>query len=168
MSRPIAAAPAVLDHAGIAARVPHQSAMCLLDCLLGWTDDTVVCSASNHADAAHPLRSAHGLMASHAIEYAAQATALHGALRAEAAGVTSGPVPGFLASARGVRLSRWRLDDLPGPLRIEAERLAGDARQLLYGFRLSDGQGDCVAQGRVTVVLNSPLVPAAAGVGAAS
>lgn len=150
-----------LDHAGIGARVPHRGAMCLLHSLQAWTDDTVVCTAIDHADPAHPLRSAHGLLAAHAVEYAAQAAALHGALRAEAAGSQAGPVPGFLASARGVQLSRWRLDDAPGPLRIEAERMAGDDRQLLYGFRLSDADGACVAQGRLTVVLNTPLVPGA-------
>lgn len=157
-----ALAPATLDRAGIAARVPHHGAMCLLDSLVAWTDDKVVCGATGHADPGHPLRSGHGVLAAHAIEYAAQAAALHGALRAEAAGQAEGPVPGFLASARGVQLSRWRLDEVQGPLRIEAERVAGDDRQLLYAFDVSDRQGARVARGRVTVVLNTPLVPAAA------
>ena len=38
------------------------------------------------------------------------------------------PTPGYLASARGVRLHRLRLDDLAGDLRIEATRGAGDAQ----------------------------------------
>jgi predicted hotdog family 3-hydroxylacyl-ACP dehydratase len=162
-------APVTLDHRGIAARVPHQGRMCWLHRLLAWSDERIVCEAVNHADVDHPSRTAHGLLASCAIEYAAQAMALHGALRAEAAqgeAVSAadsaiGPVPGFLASARGVRLARWRLDDIDGPLRIEAERLAGDTRQLLYGFSVADGNGDCVAQGRATVVLNTPLADAA-------
>jgi len=152
--------PAELDHAGIAARVPHHGTMCLLDRLLGWTNDRVACSAINHADLAHPLRGASGLLAAHAIEYAAQAMALHGALRAEASGQPAGPVPGYLASARGVQLARWRMDDAPGPLRIEAERVAGDARQLLYAFRVTDAREALVAEGRATVVLNTPLRPA--------
>jgi len=155
------ATPAALDHAGIAARVPHHGTMCLLDRLLAWTDDSVTCSAISHRDPAHPLRSESGLLAAHAIEYAAQAMALHGALRAEAAGAAAGPVPGYLASARGVQLGRWRMDDAPGPLRIEAQRIAGDSRQLLYGFRVIDAAGACLAEGRATVVLNTPLRPAA-------
>ena len=152
--------PSKLDHAGIAARVPHHGTMCLLDRLLGWTDDGVTCSAINHADLDHPLRSASGLLAAHAIEYAAQAMALHGALRAEAAGQPAGPVPGYLASARGVQLGRRRMDDAPGPLRIEARRIAGDVRQLLYGFKVTDANDGVVAEGRATVVLNTPLRPA--------
>ena len=68
-------------------------------------------------------------MASAAIEYAAQAAALHGGLLAQAAGASASP--GYLASARDVRLGAWRLDDLPAAesdaLRIVAERQAGDA-----------------------------------------
>jgi len=146
-----------MNAAGIALRVPHQGAMCWLDALLSWSDASIACLASNHRDAAHPLRTAHGLLASCAIEYAAQAMALHGALRAESQGETAGPVPGFLASARGVQLARWRLDDVDGPLRIEAERLAGDTRQLLYSFRVGDSTGAWLAQGRATVVLNTAL-----------
>jgi predicted hotdog family 3-hydroxylacyl-ACP dehydratase len=152
--------PATLDAAGIARRVPHHGAMCWLDSLLSWSDERLVCLADNHRDAAHPLRTAQGLLASSAIEYAAQAMALHGALRAESLGDGTGPVPGFLASARGVELARWRLDDVQAPLRIEAERQAGDQRQLLYRFQVSDAStGEWLARGRATVVLNTPLTP---------
>jgi predicted hotdog family 3-hydroxylacyl-ACP dehydratase len=147
----------MLAHPAIAARVPHQGRMCWLARLMAWSDERIVCEADNHRATDHPLRTVQGLLASAAIEYAAQAMALHGALRAEAQGHAAGPVPGFLASARGVRLARWRLDDIASPLRIEAERLAGDTRQLLYGFILADGHGATVAEGRATVVLNTPL-----------
>jgi predicted hotdog family 3-hydroxylacyl-ACP dehydratase len=157
----MSAAPATLEHDGIAARVPHQGRMCWLHRLLEWSDERIVCEAANHRDADQPARTSHGLLASSAIEYAAQAMALHGALRAEAAGLAIGPVPGFLASARGVRLAHWRLDEVVGPLRIEAERLAGDTRQLLYAFRLADAAGECVAEGRATVVLNTPMAGSA-------
>jgi hypothetical protein len=65
-----------------------------------------------------------------------------------------------LASARGVQLARLRMDDVPGPLRIEARRMAGDVRQLLYGFKVTDANEALVAEGRATVVLNTPLRPA--------
>jgi predicted hotdog family 3-hydroxylacyl-ACP dehydratase len=79
--------------------------------------------------------------------------ALHGGLLARAAGTIASP--GFLASARQVDLLRWRLDDLPGPLDIHAERQAGDERQLLYAFTLSHA-GEPVLRGRAAVVLNTP------------
>jgi predicted hotdog family 3-hydroxylacyl-ACP dehydratase len=148
--------PQTLDAAGIAALIPHSGRMCLLDRLLGWDALQIRVEASSHRAADHPLRSASGLLASAAIEYAAQAMALHGALLARSAGGSARP--GFLASARGVQLQRLRLDDLPGALVIEAQRQAGDERQILYTFSVQHA-GEPVASGRAAVVLNTPLAP---------
>ena len=72
--------PARLDHAGIEALIPHRGPMCLLDRMTSWDETRIECVAVNHRDPRHPLRSASGLLASAAIEYAAQAMAVHGAL----------------------------------------------------------------------------------------
>lgn len=152
-------APRTLDHAGIAVRVPHAGAMCLLASLRRWDDDEIECGIANHADPTHPLRERDGsgdlgLPAPVAIEYAAQAMALHAALKTAAG---ESPTPGFLASARDVRMHVPRLDTAPGPLAVRARRLAGDERQAMYRFVLSDAAGQPLVEGRVTVVLNSPL-----------
>jgi predicted hotdog family 3-hydroxylacyl-ACP dehydratase len=144
----------MLDHAGIARLIPHSGSMCLLDGLDSWDLQQIRCSAISHRDTNNPLRTASGLLAPCAIEYAAQAMALHGALIGQQAGTAASP--GFLASARGVQLHRLRLDDLPGPLQVEAVRQAGDARQILYSFCITHA-GEPVADGRATVVLNTPL-----------
>lgn len=146
--------PSTLDHAGIAARIPHGGRMCLLDRLDAWSDTHIRCSARSHRDAGNPLRSAGGLLAPCAIEYAAQAMALHGALLAEPA---TQPSPGYLASVRGVRCHVLRLDEVAGALQVEAERLAGDAGQVLYRFSVGDERGDVLVEGRAAVVLNAPL-----------
>lgn len=151
--------PATLDHAGIAALIPHSGSMCLLDRLAQWDAQRIVCTATNHRDASHPLRTRSGLMSPCAIEYAAQAMALHGALIGQEAGTAASP--GFLASARGVQLHVLRLDDLPSTetpdkLQIEATRQSGDARQILYAFQVSHA-GRTLAEGRAAVVLNTPL-----------
>ena len=150
--------PAQLDHAGIEALVPHRGAMCLLDRMVSWDESRIECLATGHRDPAHPLRSRSGLMAGTAIEYAAQAAALHGGLVAQASGATASP--GYLASARDVRLATWRLDDLPpaatDALRIVAERQAGDAARLLYAFRIEHA-GREIASGRLAVVLDVGL-----------
>lgn len=143
-----------LDHAGIARLIPHSGTMCLLDTLDDWDLDGIRCRALSHRDALNPLRTASGLLAPCAIEYAAQAMALHGALIGAEAGTAASP--GYLASARQVQLHRLRLDDLPEALHIEATRQAGDARQILYRFTVSH-EGAPVAEGRATVVLNTPL-----------
>lgn len=151
----------LLGRAEIASLIPHSGTMCLLDGLLAWSDAEIVCRATGHRDPAHPLRTRSGLSSACAIEYAAQAMALHGALRARAAGAEHGATPGFLVSARGVQLACWRLDERVGPLRIGARRLAGDERQLIYQFDVTDGDGERLAEGRATVILNTPLGRAA-------
>jgi predicted hotdog family 3-hydroxylacyl-ACP dehydratase len=144
----------MLDHAGIARLIPHSGSMCLLARMERWDAETLVCHASSHRDAANPLRTASGLLAPCAIEYAAQAMALHGALIGQQAGAPA--TPGYLASARGVQLHRLRLDELPGDLQITVRRQAGDAQQILYHFSVAHA-GQPVAEGRAAVVLNTAL-----------
>lgn len=144
--------PGTLDHEGIAARVPHHGRMCLLDRLHEWSPERILCGATSHRDPANPLRSGALLPAVSAIEYAAQAMALHATLSA-APGVA--PTPGFLASVRGVQLQVSRLDDIDGELQVSAERLLGDARQALYAFSLHDAHDRLLVAGRATVILDA-------------
>ena len=146
--------PGALGRDEIEQLIPHRGSMCLLARLERWNSEQIVCAATNQREAAHPLRTRSGLMAPCAIEYAAQAMALHGALLAQAAGASASP--GFLASARGVQLHVLRLDELQGELRIEATRQAGDANQILYTFAVSHGELPIV-DGRAAVVLNTPI-----------
>ena len=153
-----------LVQAQIAELIPHSGTMCLLQALDAWDKQHIVCRADNHRDPHNPLRTRSGLLAPNAIEYAAQAMALHGALIGQASGAPA--TPGYLASARGVQLHVLRLDDLPLPvgahgpdeLRIEATRQAGDARQILYAFSVRHA-GRPIAEGRAAVVLNTPINP---------
>lgn len=142
--------------AEIAALIPHQGRMNLLDAVLACTPQAITCRARSHRRDDHPLRLDGTLPAPVGIEYAAQAMALHGALNARP-GVHGRP--GFLASARGVRLHVARLDDVAGDLRVQVEHLAGDERQALYRFALHDEAGRLLVDGRATVVLDTPLNP---------
>ncbi len=147
----------LLDHAGIAARLPHAGAMCLLDAVLACTPQTLHACAVNQAYLQHPLRlngAAGYLPAASAIEYAAQATALHAAL---AAGPDVPPRPGFLASARRVALHVARLDDQPGALHVHVQCTAAAADQAVYEFQLRSAAGAPLAEGRLSVVLNGRL-----------
>jgi len=150
--------PQSLDHAGIADRIPHSGSMCVLHRLLSWSDSEIVCSAVSHRDPVNPMRSASGLLAPVLIEYAAQAMALHGGLVAPPG---QPPSPGYLASVRGVRFGLARIDDVEGELLVRAQRLAGDDRQVMYSFAVRSEQGQVLAEGRATVVLNTPLPPSA-------
>lgn len=147
-------APQTLDRAGIARRIPHAGRMCLLERLLSWDEQAIHCGTGTHAEPDNPLRTASGLLAPTLIEYAAQAMALHGGLLAIEG---SEPSAGFIASVRNVRLVIDRIDDIEGELQVNAERLTGDASQVLYRFAVRDARGRTLADGRAVVVLNTPL-----------
>lgn len=144
----------MLDHAAIAARIPHQGTMCLLDAVLDWSATAISCRAVSHTDPANPLRAADRLGAANGIEYAAQAMAVHGALLAPAG---APPRQGYLTSVRSVTLQVARLDDLPGELEVTAERLSGDSNHILYQFAVSHA-GRCLLEGRAAVVLDADLL----------
>ena len=146
--------PAVLNRDGIAARIPHQGTMCLLDVVTEWSADHIVCRAVGHTDPAHPLRAAGRLGAANGIEYAAQAMAVHGAL---VAGAHAAPRQGYLTSVRSVTLYAERLDDLQGPLSVRAERVSSDVNNVLYRFTLHHGKR-CLLEGRAAVVLDADLL----------
>lgn len=135
----------------IAAHIPHQGAMCLLEGVLEWDARRIVCRAESHGDPANPLRVAGTLPAVCGIEYAAQAMAVHGALL-DAHGAPLGR--GFLASVRSVKLHAARLDDVAGPLRVSAERLSGEDDHILYAFSVASDAGELLG-GRAAVVLDA-------------
>ena len=141
----------MLNHDWIASHIPHQGSMCLLHAVLEWNEQRIVCEATGHVAPEHPLRAQGRLGAAVGVEYAAQAMAVHGALLvSEATPVKQG----YLTSVRGLRLYVDRLDDLPGPIRVSAERLSGDARLVLYQFEL-EHRGVCLLAGRASVVLDA-------------
>ncbi|MDE2370141.1 MAG: hydroxymyristoyl-ACP dehydratase [Burkholderiales bacterium] len=141
-----------LDAAGIAARIPHRGSMCLLASMSAWSAEGIVCHASGHRDADHPLRSGGLLHAACGVEYAAQAMALHGTLAAPP-GTT--PRPGVIASLRSVTLHVPRLDDIEGAIEVRVQRLAGDERQAQYAFTLQDAAARPLVEGRATVILDA-------------
>lgn len=139
------------DRHWIAARIPHQGSMCLLDAVLHWDDDNITCRAVSHRARDNPLRADDALGMANGIEYAAQAMAVHGALLA---GSNTAPAAGFLASVRDVQWHAPRMDCLDEELRIHAQRLSGDARNILYSFHL-DARGTTVMSGRASVMLDA-------------
>jgi predicted hotdog family 3-hydroxylacyl-ACP dehydratase len=143
----------LLDRAAIAARVPHAGSMCLLDSVISWDEQRIECRATSHASPTHPLAHDGRLPATAAVEYAAQAMALHGRLVQEQAGGATAPRRGFLAALRSVRLHRRWIDPAAPPLTVRASRFAGDEVQVLYDFEV-EAAGP-IAAGRAVVVLDA-------------
>ena len=128
--------------------------MCLLDAVLEWSETAITCRAISHTQPNNPLRAADRLGAANGVEYAAQAMAIHGALLANS---DDQPRQGYLTSVRSVQLHVARLDDLTGELKVHAERLSGDANNILYQFSLSH-DARCLLEGRAAVVLDASIL----------
>ncbi|KUZ14023.1 3-hydroxylacyl-ACP dehydratase [Burkholderia diffusa] len=159
---------ATLDRAWIAAHIPHDGAMCVLDRVEAWDAARIRCSATSHRDPRNPLRSRGRLASVCGIEYAAQAMAVHGALVGAQRARTepARPRAGYLASVRNVDAFVDRLDTFDLPLIVDAERIGGDDRSVLYSFTLRCGERMLLG-GRAVVMLDasaaSGLVPPPAG-----
>ena len=135
----------------IASLIPHQGSMCLLERIVAWDHERIVLETSTHRSAANPLRVAGRLRAVHLCEYGAQAMAVHGALVARAAGESARP--GMLVSLRSVTLSRDYIDDLSGPLVVEARCLQASSASQQYSFRITHAD-QLLAEGRAAVMLS--------------
>jgi len=137
----------MLGRAGIAARIPHAGAMCLLDRVIDWDGHHIQCEADRHRDADHPLRERGGLPVWAAIEYAAQAAAVHGALLLD----TASPRAGVLGKLANVRPACEWLDRVASPLVIDATLLHSDRGGGIYAFE-AHGDGAMLIGGRFTLM----------------
>lgn len=126
--------------------------MCLLDGVTDWDNESITCMSNTHRDPTNPLRRDGWLSAVHAFEYAAQAIAVHGGLRAHSAGLTA--PPGYLAALRNARLQVMRLDDIASELKIWAHRLFGDTVNSVYECRVLAGDA-LLADGDITIMLRT-------------
>jgi predicted hotdog family 3-hydroxylacyl-ACP dehydratase len=160
-----------LDRSWIEQHIPHKGRMCLLDEVLHWDARQIRCRSATHRTRDNPLRAYGRLGAVCGIEYAAQAMAVHGALVGASAPLASsmseirdslGAAVGYLASVRSVTLHVGRLDDIEGDLIANAERLAGDARTVLYEFSVTSAQR-LVLEGRASIVIDPHFGVAASG-----
>lgn len=143
MSQPL------IDKSELCGLIPHAGSMCLLDGVDSWDPEQIRCHSRSHLAADNPLRE-HGILAAvHALEYGAQAMAVHGGLLARADG--GALRPGVLAGLRDVRLHAERLDDEPELLQVQARRLLAGGDSFLYQFEVRLG-ARLIASARATVI----------------
>ncbi len=135
--------------AQIAALIPHQGAMCLLDEVTVSTDDSVRCLSHSYASPDNPLRRDGQLSAVMLCEYGAQAMAVHGGIVAHAAG--NRPPAGWLVALREVQLTVAKVE-AAGELEVVARRLAASDTAWQYEFAVTQA-GHLLARGRATVKL---------------
>ncbi|WP_308389620.1 hypothetical protein [Acidithiobacillus sp. AMEEHan] len=115
--------------------IPHAGEMCLLDEVLEWDADTLSAVSQRYQHANNPLRRCDATFGTaSAIEIAAQAMALHGALTASLA---ESPSPGYLVSLRNVHIEAPVLTDALGPLQILVRRHESSIAGARYSFLIS-------------------------------
>jgi predicted hotdog family 3-hydroxylacyl-ACP dehydratase len=129
--------------------IPHAGEMCLLDGVIAWDEERILCCSSNHLKMNNPLCCAEGLSALQGIEHGAQAMAVHGGLLVRAQG--SSVPPGYLVALRNVELQVEWLDRIDEPLNIEAVRLLSGQGSFMYEFKVSDSRR-VLLSGRATVM----------------
>src|SRR5690349_935957 len=139
----------MLGRDAIAALIPHQGAMCLLERVMEWDRDRIVLATATHRADDNPLRLNGRLRAIHLCEYGAQAMAVHGGLSAQADGKVARP--GFLVSLRDVKLRVDFIDGLGGELLISAQRLLESAGSWQYSFEATHA-GRSLATGRAAII----------------
>jgi predicted hotdog family 3-hydroxylacyl-ACP dehydratase len=135
----------MLTRAQIELRIPHAGSMFLLDRVARYDETRIVCEATAPT-ANHPLARAQDMPAVIAVEYAAQAAALHGAL------LDGNPEPrrGMLAKLNEVELTEGWLEETSSPLTVQAELLVRGASGCMYSFAVHDERG-WGARGRLLV-----------------
>ena len=138
-----------------AALIPHAGGMCLLERVESWSALGICCLSASHRRRDHPLRRDGVLASLHLLEYAAQATAVHGAL------VQGGGAPAplkYLAGARDFSLQVASLDEVTAELRIDVQCLQSLGGSGLYAFNVS-ADGRLLADGRLSVVPAAGAAP---------
>ena len=119
--------------------------MVLLDAVEWFNAKEIVCGATSHRRTDNPLRRDGLLPIYAAMEYAAQAMAIHAAL-------TTGGVAraGVLGSVRGFRAHIHRLDEIEEPLQVYASLRQAEPTSAVYTFSIRAGDEE-IASGQAAV-----------------
>ena len=148
-----------MQRSDIATLMPHQGDMMLLDRLEDWSQDSITCLGWTPGVNAHPLReiTADGaafLPASAALEYCAQAIALHGILKGQSG--ETGPKSALIAGLQNVRWHDAPLNEAHWPIRLFADAVGGlgDAGAK-YAFRAEDQSSTALIRGEALVMFSA-------------
>lgn len=138
------------DLTEIYAKLPHSGPMRLLEGVESWNETRIRCLTRSHRAPDNPLRGGEGLSSVHAVEYAAQAAAVHGVLRGTLA---EAPVL-FLAAVGALQLECRYLDAVGSKITIDAELDGHLGSSVRYRFALL-GEERVRARGSITLMPGS-------------
>ena len=129
--------------------LPHTGRMRLIDRVMSYDEERIVCESESHRATDHPLAENGRLSIVCGLEYGAQAMAVHRALLAGPPPATGAP-HGYLISASELRWGVDRLDLCAAPLVIEAVIEFRAGPQMAYRFELRAGDRSLLS-GRASV-----------------
>ena len=138
----------IADRRSIEELLPHGAGMVLLDQVLLRDGDSILCTAGSHCLLDNPLRRNGRLPAMAAIEYAAQAAALHAAL----GGQRPAGAGAVLGGVKAVTARLQYLDEIDGTLSVRATLLLAQDNGAVYSFEVGPQSGAAVVEGRFTVM----------------
>jgi len=139
----------VIEREELCSLIPHHDEMCLLDKVIRWDGESILCQANSHLNENNPLRRSGKLSAVHLIEYGAQAAAVHGGLSDREKGAAVWQA--YIAAVRQVELGVSWVDEIISPLQINATKLMGDESSVIYSFEVH-ALNELLGKGRVTIV----------------
>ncbi|MGB4117578.1 MAG: hypothetical protein WBK51_13645 [Polaromonas sp.] len=142
-----------LNPTDIESLLPQKGAMCFLDAVTDWDNENIHCSAAVPG-ATHPLMRNGRVPALVAIEYAAQATALHGALL----DMASQPQDGMLAKLRDIDLHCAWFPVNSNGLTVHATLISRSAGGCAYSFKVGNTHQP-IASGSLLVAFQSSMQP---------
>ncbi|MGI9285370.1 MAG: hypothetical protein ACR2P1_08270 [Pseudomonadales bacterium] len=133
-------------------QLPHSGAMCLIDRVVSWDEKRICCSTDSHLSSANPLRQNGRLPALCALEYAAQALALHGVLNRPRLTASERYSLAYVVSSRRLAFHAGNLLDAAESLTITAELKAWHQASAVYTVNVNSGD-NCLLQGDLVVML---------------
>jgi len=136
--------------------LPHAGRMRLIDRIVSYDEQTIVCESGSHRASDHPLAEAGVLSVICGLEYGAQAMAIHGALLASSGAQVGSPRHGYLVAASDLQWNVDRLDRCAAPLVVRAVSEFRSANQVVYRFEITASSMP-VLQGRASVLLGAPI-----------
>lgn len=134
-------------------QLPHSGAMCLLQRVIAWDKQSICCSANSHLSTANPLRQNNALPGLCALEYAAQAVALHGVLKRQQRGVAGRYAEAYVVSSKQLIFAAGDLSDAAESLIITAELTVWHEASAVYAVSVAAGERRLL-QGDLTVILS--------------
>ncbi|MGI9292679.1 MAG: hypothetical protein ACR2PS_01745 [Pseudomonadales bacterium] len=134
-------------------QLPHSGAMCLIDQVLSWDENGICCSADSHLSPANPLRENGSLPGLCALEYAAQALALHGVLNRPQKMSGARYAEAYVVTSQRLAFEAGDLSNTSESLIITAELTVRHKESAVYAVNVTIGDS-CMLHGDLGVMLS--------------